>query len=179
MGTHRDIDLLEPKLRRAVQRTLKALKEANFPVLISETLRDDNVQKAYYAQGRKPLDEVNALRKEAGLYLLTEGENKNIITNCDGVKYKSNHQTRDGSGYGYAIDLVPAKENKYGNLTFWWNAPQDVWEKLGAIAEENGLDWVSGGIGENWSFKDNPHFELLKDFVEPIDEFTPKDEEVK
>ena len=38
--------------------------------------------------------EVNMLRKEAGLYLINAEENKNIVTNCDGIKYKSNHQAR-------------------------------------------------------------------------------------
>lgn len=177
MGVHRSIDLLKPSLKRAVQRTLKALNAKNFPVVISETLRDLDVQQAYYAQGRKPLEEVNALRSKADLYLISEAENKRIITNCDGVKYKSNHQARDESGLGSAIDLVPGKMSPRGYMDFWWNAPQEVWEQLGEIAEENGLDWVSGGKGENWKFKDNPHFELMKDFVEPIDEFTPKTSE--
>lgn len=175
MGIHRSIDLLEPKLKRAVQRTLKALKEANIPVLISETLRDLDVQQAYYAQGRKSLDEVNALRSKADLYLISESENKQTITNCDGVKYKSNHQTRDSSGLGSAIDLVPGKMSSRGYMDFWWNAPHDVWEKIGKIAEENGLDWCYGGKGQAWKW-DMPHYELLKDFVEPIDEFTPKAE---
>ena len=81
MGIHREIDLLIPALRVAVRNTLDALEKEDIFVLISETLRDQNVQEAYYAQGRKPLEEVNALREKAGLYRLTEGENKATITN--------------------------------------------------------------------------------------------------
>lgn len=161
MGTHREIDLLKPALKEAVERTFIAFEKAGLKVLVSETLRDLEVQQAYYAQGRKPLAEVNELRKKAGLYLLGEAENKNIVTYCDGIKNKSNHQTRDASGLGSAIDLVPARyDEKRKYWTFWWNAPEEVWRKMGMIAEENGLDWCAGGKGEHWNF-DNPHFELL------------------
>jgi hypothetical protein len=37
-------------------------------ILITEGFRTKEVQEAYYAQGRKSLTEVNALRKKAGLY---------------------------------------------------------------------------------------------------------------
>lgn len=165
MGIHREISLLEPELRNRVERALIEFERQNFQVLISETLRDTDVQKAYYAQGRAPLDEVNKLREKAGLYLLSPRENTQTVTNCDGVKYKSNHQARDESGYGYAIDLVPAKVDERGNKSFWWNAPQEVWEKMGAIGEECGLDWCYGGKGESWGW-DTPHFEILKSYEE-------------
>lgn len=165
MGIHREITLLEPELKKRVEKVLIALENENLPVLISETLRDLDVQQAYYAQGRLPLLEVNQLRDKAGLYLLNAEENSRIITNCDGIKYKSNHQARDEFGYGYAIDLVPAKYDNKGNKNFWWNAPQEVWEKMGHIAESYGLDWCYGGKGEHWGW-DSPHFELLKDFKE-------------
>jgi hypothetical protein len=44
----------------------------------------------------------------------------------------------------------------------WWNAPQEVWEKIGKIAEECGLDWCAGGYGQTWGKDwDNPHFEMM------------------
>ena len=161
-GVCRDIEKLEPVFRERVRKLLNAYKEKGIKVGISETLRYDNVQKCYYAQGRKPLEEVNAMRKEAGLYLLSASENSKTVTNCDGVKNRSNHQERNNSGFGYAIDLVPLNEK--GN--FWWNAPQNVWESIGLMAEEYGVDWCAGGKGEHWSW-DNPHYELLKDWKEP------------
>jgi hypothetical protein len=116
---------------------------------VIETLRTAEVQTAYYAQGRKPLSEVNELRKKAGLYLLSEAENKNIITNAA----YSVHQD------GGAIDLCPERPDKPGFP--WWNAPQGVWEELGALAEEHGLDWCAGGYGKVWAKGwDNPHFEM-------------------
>ena len=53
MSIHREIGLLEPTLKKRVEKTIIALENANLPVLIAETLRDLNVQKAYYAQGRQ------------------------------------------------------------------------------------------------------------------------------
>ena len=165
MGIHREIGLLEPTLKKRVEKTLIALENANIPVLISETLRDLEVQQAYYAQGRESLLAVNQLREKCGLYLINAEENKRTVTNCDGIKYKSNHQTRDENGYGYAIDIVPAKYDSRGNKSFWWTAPQEVWESIGKIAEDNGLDWCYGGKGEHWGW-DSPHFELLKEYEE-------------
>lgn len=167
MGVHREISLLEPKLRKRVERALIEFERRGFPVLISETLRDLEVQQAYYAQGRATLAEVNALREKANLYILSPRENQNTVTNCDGIRHKSNHQARDESGFGHAIDLVPAKYDEKGNKNFWWNAPQEVWEKMGEIAEECGLDWCYGGKGESWGW-DTPHFEILKDYDESL-----------
>lgn len=169
MGIHRELNLLEPTLKKRVEKLLSVLEEKGFLVLVSETLRDQDVQIAYYAQGRKSLSEVNKLRDKAGLYKLSANENKNTVTNCDGITHKSNHQARDESGLGFAIDIVPAKINSRGYRDFWWDAPHDVWEELGEIAESCGLDWCYGGKGEQWKW-DMPHFELLKDFEESDDQ---------
>lgn len=168
MGIHRELNLLEPTLKKRVEKLFSVLEEKGFLVLVSETLRDQDVQIAYYAQGRKSLAEVNKLRDKAGLYRLSAAENKYTVTNCDGITHKSNHQARDASGLGFAIDLVPAKMNSRGYRDFWWDAPHNIWEELGEIAESCGLDWCYGGKGEQWKW-DMPHFELLKDFEEPVE----------
>ncbi|MGL4949628.1 MAG: M15 family metallopeptidase [Anaeroplasmataceae bacterium] len=162
MPTRKDLNLLVPEVKEAVEKTLAALKEQDIPIFVSETLRDQNVQQAYYAQGRESLEVVNALRKAAGLYLLKDSDNKKTITNCDGVKNKSNHQVRDESGLGHAIDLVPGLKKEDGSIVMWWNAPHSVWEKIGLIAEQNGLDWCFGGVGNHWKW-DSPHFEILSE----------------
>ena len=92
MGVCRDIKALAPIMQSRVNRFLLECKRQGVKVAIIETVRSEDVQKAYYAQGRESLETVNELRKKAGLYLLSESENKKIITNCDGVKNKRNHQ---------------------------------------------------------------------------------------
>lgn len=159
MGICKRIEKLNPKLQERLKVFLKECEYQNINVAILETVRSEEVQKAYYAQGREYLEDVNDLRRKAGLYEISDKENKNIVTNCDGVKNKSNHQVKL-DGWGYAVDIALVDEK--GRVR--WNAPQSEWERMGKLAEECGLDWVAGGRGAIWGKGwDNPHFELLED----------------
>jgi hypothetical protein len=150
MGVNRSIDALKPRLAEAVKLFLSRCEEEKHNVLIIETNRSQEIQDAYYAQGRLGIDEVNRLREKAGLYLLKEREN-NIVTNAK----VSNHTG------GNAVDICPEIEGKPGFP--WWNAPLEVWEQLGHLAETCGLDWCAGGFGQTWGKGwDNPHFEIMK-----------------
>lgn len=73
----RDIEKLEPEFKEQVKKLLQKLDEKEIQYFIVETKRSQETQQAYFAQGRKPLEEVNALRKNAGLWAITEKENKN------------------------------------------------------------------------------------------------------
>jgi peptidoglycan L-alanyl-D-glutamate endopeptidase CwlK len=148
---NRSIDALQKPLKEAVIRFLGRCLEEDFSVLIIETDRSQAVQNAYYAQGREPLDVVNVKRDMAGLYPIKERENV-VITNAK----VSNHTG------GNAVDMCPEIPGKPGYP--WWNAPRAVWEKMGRIAEECGLDWCAGGYGQTWGKGwDNPHHELMKE----------------
>ena len=150
MGINRSIDSLQKPLAEAVRKALTRYEEEELPVLVIETDRSQIVQDAYYAQGREAVGEVNRLRNIAGLYFIKERENT-IVTNAK----VSNHTG------GRAVDMCPEIPKKPGWA--WWNAPKDVWEKMGRIAEECGLDWCAGGHGQTWGADwDNPHFELMK-----------------
>jgi len=149
MGINRSIDALKPELAAAVRRFLTRCDEEKISVLIIETDRTQEVQNAYYAQGRQDVDFVNQLRRAAGLYLIKERENT-VITNAK----ISNHTG------GNAVDIAPEIKDKPGYA--WWNAPNWVWERMGKLAEECGLDWCAGGYGQTWGKGwDNPHFELM------------------
>lgn len=147
MGVIRDIDTLKPELAKRTRAFLQALKAERVEAAVIETLRLPSTQEAYYVQGRKPLAYVNELRKKAGLYELTEKENRSIVTKT----LQSRHFG------GNAVDIALVKNGRV-----WWAAPQDVWERMGKIGEECGLDWCAGGYGQVWGRGwDNPHFELL------------------
>jgi peptidoglycan L-alanyl-D-glutamate endopeptidase CwlK len=151
MGINRSIGALAPLLAEAVRRFLERCREENFPVVIIETERSQAVQNAYYAQGRERLEVVNSMRKIAGLPPLKDRENT-IITNAR----VSNHTG------GNAVDLCPEIAGKPGYP--WWNAPEAVWQRMGALAEGCGLDWCAGGYGQTWGKGwDNPHFELMRE----------------
>jgi peptidoglycan L-alanyl-D-glutamate endopeptidase CwlK len=66
-------------VRAIAQRTEDELKRN---ITVSEGFRTFAVQEAYYAQGRKSLDEVNALRKKAGLPAITKEQNQKIVTHA-------------------------------------------------------------------------------------------------
>jgi hypothetical protein len=151
MGINRDIGALQKPLAVSLRKALVLYDEEKLPVLVIETDRSQLVQNAYYAQGRESLDTVNGLREIAGLYPIKQRENT-IVTNAR----VSNHTG------GNAVDLCPEIPGKPGWP--WWNAPQEVWEKMGRIAEGCGLDWCAGGYGQTWGRGwDNPHFELMKE----------------
>ena len=55
-----------------------------------------------------------------------------IVTNCDGVKFKSPHQVRS-DGFGHAVDCAFNGPNPYG--------AGQPWEKFGEALEAAGLRW--------------------------------------
>lgn len=115
----------------------QSLMNLPFDVYITETYRTLLTQLCYYAQGRAPIDEVNEVRKAAGL---PETRSTAIITHADGIKNRSKHQDK------IALDVVPYDANSNRLL---WDASEGTWLQLGAIAEQYGFEW-----GGNW--KSNP-----------------------
>lgn len=133
---------LQKKARDAYDAMLcdEKLKEMGVEkIAISETKRDLAVQMAYFARGRMAVDDVKAMYKAAGLYDISTEEAKTYNT----WTLESKHLL------GLAIDLVPVKNGKY-----WWNAPKEVWERMGEIGEAHGLSW-----GGRWKCQDCPHFQ--------------------
>lgn len=108
-------------------------------IAISETKRELAVQMAYYSRGRMAVDDVKAMYKAAGLYALSTEEAKTPNTGT----LESKHLL------GLAVDFVPVK-----NESYWWNAPDAVWERMGEIGEAYGLSW-----GGRWKSRDCPHFQ--------------------
>ena len=133
--------------------------------VVTSTLRTEAEQAALYAQGRAPLEAVNARRAIAGMRLISAAENKyeanmrklalgqklklgvDVITMADGIIHKSNHQG------GRALDVVPA--NASGN-PIWPPGTDPRWEMIAKAGEEAGFEW-----GGHWDDPDRPHYEIL------------------
>lgn len=152
MGVIRDIDKLGSVIKPLCRAMLAKLDKAGIRYVVLETLRTYEVARAYWLQGRAPLTEVNEARKSAGLYLLSEAENKRTVTRLNPDIKQSKHMTGD------AFDLAPLKSD---GRTIDWSAPKDVWLKIGEIGESCGLSW-GGRWGQTaaalgW---DCPHFEV-------------------
>jgi peptidoglycan L-alanyl-D-glutamate endopeptidase CwlK len=144
------LDLLRPEARPCFDAFLEKLELRCLEYSVVETLRTRAVQEAYYAQGRRPLAEINELRKKAGLYLLGEAEGKRIVTRT----LESVHLT------GRAADIVPVVDGKIP-----WNITAEnaeLWKTFGRLGWEAGLEW--GGswppidrFGIGW---DAPHYQI-------------------
>jgi peptidoglycan L-alanyl-D-glutamate endopeptidase CwlK len=145
------LDLLQPRARPIFDVFIGKLEKAGLVYKVVETLRTAAVQEAYFAQGRKPLAEINDLRKKAGLYLLGEDEGKRIVTKT----MESVHLT------GKAADIVPVVNGKIPWVITAENA--ELWLTFGRLGKEAGLEW--GGtwkpldkFGIGW---DAPHYQLF------------------
>ena len=148
MPLHKEIELLKermiPKVRAALEamnsdRILKAFGVES--VAVSETLRDLDVQMAYFSRGRmQAAGDIQAMYKAAGLYPISPTDAIKKIT----WTLSSKHLV------GEAVDISPVK-----NGVIWWGAPEGAWLRMGELGEANGLTW-----GGRWKNKDNPHWEL-------------------
>lgn len=131
MGACRDISKLNPIAYEACKLFLKKCEEQGFKVGVCETIRTAEYQNELYQQGRT--------------------KKGSIITNCDGYKNKSVHQS------GFAFDIFQNIKGKEWESSFY--------DKVCKIAKNMGLE-----CGHYWSsFKDSPHIEVPKNWKAPIE----------
>lgn len=150
----RSLDDASPIIKEAFLKAEKKF-EAMFPmvnVIVVETHRPQAVQDAYFARGRRPLSEVNALYVKAGLPPITAIQNKSTITKVT----KSKHTTYPS----VAIDIafVVGKKTVY-------DKPEYFREFAKLMCEDKrikwGADWNMNGKTNDERFIDMPHFELV------------------
>lgn len=96
-------------------------------------------------QGVRTAEEQNKLYQQGRI---TPGK---IVTNCDGYKIKSNHQTKD-DGLGHAGDIAVLVNNK---ITWEEKYYKEVAISARILMQKYNIEW--GGDWKN--FKDLPHFE--------------------
>jgi peptidoglycan L-alanyl-D-glutamate endopeptidase CwlK len=147
----RDIRLLHPELLVRFGEFAMRMAQAKIPFFVTATGRTVEEQEALYAQGRQPLEKVNALRKKAGLWLIGEKENGYTVTST----LKSRHLLYGGVSEAFDIVIVKGKHPS-------WNPKEDVnndglpdYDQAGAIGEACGLEW-----GGRFPKVDRCHFQL-------------------
>lgn len=96
-------------------------------------------------QGVRTAEEQNKLYQQGRT---TPGK---IVTNCDGYKLKSNHQTKS-DGLGHAGDIAVLVNNK---ITWEEKYYKEVAISARILMQKYNIEW--GGDWKN--FKDLPHFE--------------------
>ena len=85
------------------------------------------------------------------------------VTNCDGKKFKSNHQIKS-DGFGHAVDIFPCgviENGVYRKFTSEEGYDEKKLKLIAnhilAVAKSKNVNVEWGG---NWKMKDTPHFEL-------------------
>lgn len=148
MGINRDIKALCPAARLAWLDVEAELEAMGIKVKVVETRRMDRIQRAYYAQGRETLAEVNLKRNAAGLWSITAKQNRKITWTMESMHF-----------YDVALDfaLVDAK----GKLS--WDTKADIneddigdYHNVGAIAKKHGFEW-----GGDFKGKDYAHLQFM------------------
>ena len=138
----RSLDRLDYKVKFMAEMLIEQCRKQGIPIIITQTFRTKETQQEYYSWGRT---KINPFKN-----------NMTKVTNLDGVKKISRHQT------GLAFDVcINIKGSEYN---------VDLLTKVGKIGMGLGLTW-----GGSWkSFPDMPHFEIppnqINNFKLPIKE---------
>jgi hypothetical protein len=160
----RDIALLTPRLRTLYTLHMAALFDAGVKAFCTYTLRTPAEQEALYAQGRKPLMAVNALRVAAGMNPITDQQNARPIT---WTMLSEHLPGTDGLSRAYDLGILGPRgavwDPKYdGNA----NGLPD-WEDMARIAETLSLptgERLKPGIRFPAPATDPPHYQLAYNY---------------
>jgi peptidoglycan L-alanyl-D-glutamate endopeptidase CwlK len=154
----RKIEDCTPELQEKHHAFAAAMAAAGLPFMLTCTARTVREQIALYAQGREKLDQVNALRKIAGLSPITFQENSRKVTWTLASKHiidlEDNIPENDKSR---AFDIAILRDDRPT-----WNLKVNVnkndipdYDEAGRIGEAVGLRW-----GGRFPSPDRPHFEV-------------------
>lgn len=126
---------LHPNLCKIIKTVINNI---SVPFIITEGVRSTERQQELYAQGRS-----------------TPGK---VVTNCDGVVNKSNHQVKD-DGYGYALDLYPFIN---GQIRIHEPYVPEILQIIADHIKKRGTDLnININWGGEWEMKDYSHFEYV------------------
>lgn len=151
-----EIKTLHPVFRMVVDQILRDMKSRGWDAVIGSGMRTHAQQAAIYAQGRKGLGEVNAMRRGSGLPPIGEADNRATVSDARPGESKHNLTTSllryDRSSIdivnGYAVDIVDRRDG--------WDIPKHrFWTDLGHFAKKYGCEW-----GGDWKKPDYAHVQM-------------------
>ena len=141
--TQSSLDKMEKVHPKLVEVMKEAIENSPFDFRITDGARTTEEQFALYQKGRT-----------------LPGPK---VTNCDGKKFKSNHQIKS-DGFGHAVDIFPCGVVENGVYRKFTSEEGYDDKKLRlianhilAVAKSKNVNVEWGG---NWKMKDTPHFEL-------------------
>ena len=152
MGIYRGFDKLKPEFLMRLQAGLNELDRKGIAYAIIETYRSQEVQDAYYAQGRESLDIVNQKRIEAGLSVIDEYQNRQMIT-------KTRHSKHTD---GLAADIVPVLSRGRIPWLIRDASTAALWLSISEVLKKHGLTWGGDWEPKNlWGIGWDPaHYEI-------------------
>ena len=121
-------------------------------LILAEVFRAPETQAAYHAQGRKPLEEVNRLRKVADLAAINASENKVVTYRQAGT---SKHELLPSR----AIDIMVMKNGQISNDPIYYRKLADLLRAHNPKIVWGG-DWDGDQRSDDEKFVDMPHFEI-------------------
>lgn len=149
---------MSPELLPLYIKHAEAMMAAGIRFKLTTVIRTRAEQEAFYAQGREPLEEVNAKRMTAGMRAITEKENV-IVTHT-----KNSRHFPDAEGYAHAYDIAVMKNEDDGGAVHWdlkYDGQGDGhpdYIQAAEIGRRCGLE--CGAFWEN--FHDYPHYQVPK-----------------
>jgi peptidoglycan L-alanyl-D-glutamate endopeptidase CwlK len=165
MGINRDIKLCVLRLQIVWAYALEQYKQM-YPeapkLILVETFRSAAVQTAYFAQGRKSLAEVNALRKTAGLEPIGPKENKSKITfKPAGGSMHEKMVNGDPASKAFDVGFIKTVDGKSvmdWSTTNYQRIERIIRQKFPEVTW--GGDWDRDGRSDDETFVDLPHFQV-------------------
>jgi peptidoglycan LD-endopeptidase CwlK len=134
--------LVHPFLAAKIRTLAEQLPEA---IGVTQGLRSNAEQAALYAEGRIPIDQVNALRVKVGWAAISVA-NRTVTDAQPGYSWHN---------MGLAIDVVPFESSNAAD----WNLNHPIWAEIVKQGEALGL--VSG-----IEWHDEPHFQWTCQYPE-------------
>ena len=141
--TQSSLDKMEKVHPKLVEVMKEAIENSPFDFRITDGARTTEEQFALYQKGRT-----------------LPGPK---VTNCDGKKFKSNHQIKS-DGFGHAVDIFPCgvvENGVYRKFTSEEGYDEKKLKLIAnhilAVAKSKNINIEWGG---NWKMNDTPHFEL-------------------
>jgi hypothetical protein len=154
----RDLDFLHPDMLGVLPRFRNEIEKAKISMIITCTARLMKCQVALYAQGRQSIEEINRLRKFAGMAPIDLKEAKKkvtwTLTSKHLVDFDNDIET-DNYSHAFDFAIINGKNIDYNIKADINKNKIPEYEEVGIIAEKCGLVW-----GGRWKTPDYPHIQM-------------------
>lgn len=139
--SEKNIKTLLPEVQVLARSLVHAAEHVGITIRVISGSRTYDEQHALFLQSKRPLEEVNAARKKAGMEPIDEKENKKNVTKADAGH--SNHN------FQIAFDI-----GVFDGTNYLGESP--LYKAVAVLGKQLGLSW-----GGDWkSITDEPHYEL-------------------